>query len=179
MLNDEPNIKKRETSYERLVDFIKASGEPFRLLEHPPCRTSIESSAARALAGAPGSIGAKALILRTSSPTSFAMAVLPGNHRLSNERLRVLIGRFRFALQDEIEAVTSGLQPGMIPPFARPVFPRLSRLMVHVAVSKIGLIGFNAAHFQRSIVMSGASYMRLVPDAEVMDITDAVAESSG
>jgi len=155
-----------------LLRYIEDARVIFRRLEHPPCHTSIESAAARAAAGAPGSIGAKALILRASAPICFVMAVVPGTHRLMNESMRAQIGKFRFALVDEIAEVTGGLAPGMIPPFAAPVFPAISRLIVDRRIFDFPLIGFNAAHAQNSVVLAGAEYAKLVPHAMVADISE-------
>src|SRR6516225_6695570 len=103
------------TAYHQLVEFICTSNVPFRLLGHPPCRTSQESAAARAAAGVPGSAGAKALIIKSAEPTGFMMAVLPGTARLCNDRVRELVGKFHFANPLEIAEVAGGLSPGMIP----------------------------------------------------------------
>ncbi len=155
-----------------LLNYIEGTGVAFRCIEHPPCRTSVESAAARASAGAPGSIGAKALILRAAAPICFVMAVVPGTHKLRSDRVRAVIGKFRFALVDEITEVTGGLEPGMIPPFAAPVFPAIGRLIVHEPIFGLPLIGFNAAHGQRSIIMAGAEYAKLVPHAMATDISE-------
>jgi prolyl-tRNA editing enzyme YbaK/EbsC (Cys-tRNA(Pro) deacylase) len=155
-----------------LIDHIESSGVAFRCIEHPPCRTSVESAAARASAGAPGSIGAKALMLRAAAPICFVMAVVPGTHKLRNDAVRAVIGKFRFASTVEIAEVTGGLEPGMIPPFAAPVFPSISRLIVDERILGFPLIGFNAAHGQRSVVLAGAEYAKLVPEATVTDISE-------
>jgi Ala-tRNA(Pro) deacylase len=168
-----PNaVNAAEQRSRALLNYIEGAGVAFRALEHPPCRTSIESAAARAAAGAPGSIGAKALILRAGAPVCFVMAVVPGTHRLRNDNVRAVIGKFRFALADEIAEATSGLEPGMIPPFGPPVFPAISRLIVDARIFDFAVIGFNAAHGGRSVVMAGAEYAKLVQHATVTDISE-------
>jgi Ala-tRNA(Pro) deacylase len=157
-------------THQRLLEFISESKVPYRLLQHPPCRTSQESAAARAAAGAPGSVGAKALIIKAAEPVDFFMVVLPGSARLANERVRALIGKFRFATSEEIAEVAGGLSPGMIPPFARPLFPRLHMLLVDMQIGAEPLIGFNAAHLERSIVLSGADYLRLAEPSAVTQV---------
>jgi prolyl-tRNA editing enzyme YbaK/EbsC (Cys-tRNA(Pro) deacylase) len=144
-----------------LIAFLEGGGVPIRCLSHPPCRSSAESAAARAAAGAPGSMGAKALIVRTSTPVRFVMLVLPGEYRLCNEKVRRLLGKFRFATAEEILEVTDGLEPGMIPPFAHPVFPALGALVVDETIPSQPLIGFNAAHLERSVVMAGKDYIAI------------------
>ncbi len=163
-----------EQRYRALLLHIEGAGVAFRCLAHPPCRSSVESAAARASAGAPGSIGAKALILRGAAPIRFVMTVLPGMHKLRIDRVRAVIGKFRFAQTDEILEVTAGLEPGMIPPFAAPVFPAIGGLIVDELMFSFPLIGFNAAHAQRSVVMSGTEYAKLVPHATVTGISEAM-----
>jgi Ala-tRNA(Pro) deacylase len=159
------------TAYHQLVEFICTSNVPFRLLGHPPCRTSQESAAARAAAGVPGSAGAKALIIKSAEPTGFMMAVLPGTARLCNDRVRELVGKFHFANPLEIAEVAGGLSPGMIPPFTRPLFPGLQVLLVDERIGREPLIGFNAAHLERSIVLSGSDYMSLADPTVVTRLT--------
>ena len=154
----------------RVIDFIAASGLPHRQLAHPACRTSAESAAARAGAGAPGSVGAKALVVKTGA--GFAMLVLPGDARLASDVVRGIIGKFRFARPEEVETVTDGLRPGMIPPFAAPVFEAIPTLIVDERIGREPLIGFNSAHLERSVVMTGANYMQLVQPFAVAAICE-------
>lgn len=101
----------------------------------------------------------------------FVLTVLPGTARLDNDGVRALVGKFRFASSDEISEVTGGLEPGMIPPFVTPAYPGLGHLLVDQKVFDIPLIGFNAAHHERSVVMSGSDYAKLVPHAVVARIS--------
>ena len=154
----------------RVIDFIAASGLPYSQLAHPACRTSTESAAARAGAGAPGSVGAKALIVKTSS--GFAMLVLPGDARLAGGVVRGMIGKFRFARAEEIAVVADGLSPGMIPPFAAPVFEAIPMLIVDERIGREAQIGFNSAHLERSVVMAGSDYMQLIQPFAVGAISE-------
>jgi Ala-tRNA(Pro) deacylase len=159
--------------HQRLVRFLEQSGIPFGLLEHPPCRTSAESAAARAMAGAPGSVGAKALIVKATRPAGFVMLVLPGDERVSNENARRIVGKFRFATPDEIAGLTDGLAPGMIPPFTDPIFPKLQALIVDERVGSEPRIGFNAAELERSIVMRGSDYFGIANPTTIATIVEA------
>lgn len=145
-----------------LIAFLDAAGLPYRLLSHPVCRTSAESAAARDAAGAPGAVGAKALIIRRASDNSFGLLVLPGELRLRNDAVRTLHGKFRFATAEEVAEVTDGLQPGMIPPFGHPILPGIDWLMLDPAVVAAPVVGFNAAMFTRSVIMSGETLGRLL-----------------
>lgn len=132
-------------------------------LTHAPCRTSAESAAARGAAGMPDAVGAKALV--TIGGTGFSMLVIPGPRRLDNARVRALIGKFRFARPEEVAEATDGLEIGTIPPFGRPVFPKVDRLIVDEAIGVAPLIGFNAARLDRSVVMPGCDYLTIaLPD---------------
>jgi hypothetical protein len=50
----------------------------------------------------------------------------------------------------------------MIPPLISPVFPELDQLVLDERISREPLIGFNAVHLDRSIVMSDADYVTLI-----------------
>jgi len=59
----------------------------------------------------------------------------------------------------------------MIPPFTRPLFPGLQVLLVDERIGREPLIGFNAAHLERSIVLSGSDYMSLADPTVVTRLT--------
>ena len=100
------------------------------------------------------------------------MAVIPGFNRLTNSAVRAELGKFRFATPDEVAVVTNGLEPGMIPPFGPPVFPMIKALIVDDKLGHEPLIGFNAAVFEKSVVMNGSAYLSLVPNAVLLRISE-------
>ncbi len=148
---------------EKIVDLFTRRSVPFRLIEHPPCRTSEESARARA---AEGQVvcGAKAIVVKMNwkgSGSEFNVLVLPGPSRIAAKLLLRHLAHlkdFRFATSSELAACTDGLEPGMMPPFAQPIFERLSRLYVDPSLLDHGDVGFNVADLTRSIVVGARHY---------------------
>lgn len=146
-----------EQQHEALRRLLDESGAPHRIIAHPDCRTSVESAAARAAAGAVDAIGAKALVVKPKQ--GFVVLVLPGMARLDSLKVRALIGKFRFARADEVHAATGGLEIGTIPPFGAPLFPDVARLIVDPGIAHAATVGFNAACLTQSIIMTGGDYL--------------------
>jgi len=127
---------------------------PFRLLEHPPVRTSEEAARVR---GTPPEAGAKALVVRAEERP--VHCVLPGNLRADNARLRAILGvrALRFATRAELLELT-GCQPGAVPPFG-------NLFGLPVLVDELLLeredIAFNAGSNSVSIIMRAADFARL------------------
>ena len=149
------------TPYEDLIKYLTSSNAEFRLLEHAPCRSSAESAAARASAGVHDAIGAKALIVLLGDNSAPSIVVLPGPLKVDSKVLRKRFGRVRFANILELATATGGLEPGMVPPFAKPVFSRIDSLYVDSALAKHNAIGFNAACLNKSIVMDLSTYVAI------------------
>lgn len=145
-----------------LMAYLAARGTRYLAIGHPPCYTSAESARARAAAGEPDAIGAKALVVKLQRDASFALLVLPGTSRLDSRAARRSLGHFRFADADELLAVTDGLEPGSVPPFGRPCLPGVDAVYLDRQIVSSGKIGFNAAALDRSIVMATAEYLRLL-----------------
>jgi prolyl-tRNA editing enzyme YbaK/EbsC (Cys-tRNA(Pro) deacylase) len=137
----------------------------YKLLSHAICRTSAESARARALAGFPNTVGAKALLLRAEFVESaeYCLAVLPGNVRLDSRALNKCLAslkRFRFATVEEMFEIC-GVTPGAMPPFGNSVFPQIRRLFIDESLNDAEIVGFNAADLESSIVMRGGDYVRV------------------
>jgi Ala-tRNA(Pro) deacylase len=154
-----------------LVGFLQNSGAPFTLLEHEPCRTSVESAAARASAGAPDAVGAKALVVMVGEPLRPAIIVLPGVRRLDGRLARRRFQRLRFATKQELAEATGGLEPGMVPPFGSQVFPLVTELYVDTAICDHRLVGFNASRLDRSVLMTSSDYLRICGATEVLPLS--------
>ena len=152
----------------------------FRIVEHPPCRTSEESAKARAEQGHIV-IGAKAIVVKMywkGGLSDFNVLVLPGTSKIAAkqlaERLRELKD-FRFASREELAAYTDGLEPGMMPPFGKQVFERLERLYVDASLLEHDQLGFNAADLSRSIVVGAKDYARVIEPADVFPFSAPMA----
>ena len=139
---------------DRLEGWLREAGAAFRLFEHAPVTTSADAARVR---GTPPEAGAKALVVLTEDRP--VHAVLPGDRRLDNARLRALLGTrtLRFASPEELLALT-GCAPGAVPPFGN-LFG-LPVLVDEVLAARDD-IAFNAGSTAVSIVMRAADFVRL------------------
>ena len=147
-----------------VLDDVRAllvrSGVAFRESSHAPTPTSADSARVR---GDPLSQGAKALVLKYGE--RFAVFVMSAARRLDSGAVkrRLKVKKVRFATPEELAALT-GLVPGSVPPFGRPVFDL--DLFVDVSVSDQQKVSFNAGSLTDSNAMSAADYMAAA-DADV------------
>lgn len=154
--------------YRDLIAYLLMVGARYQPLSHRPCRTSEESAAARAAAGCPDAVGAKALVIKRQACADCSLIVLPGTKRLDNKAARASLGPFRFATTEELSAATYGLVPGSIPPFAWPFLPGVKQVFVDPDIACAAKLGFNAAALDRSIVMTAQEYLRVLGDHEYL-----------
>src|SRR5713101_7555331 len=89
----------------------------FHEVHHEPTLTSEESARAR---GEDLRTGAKAILLKTDD--EFGLFVLPADSKLDSAAIKRQLGvkKLRFATKEELFGIT-GLVPGSVPPFGRPV----------------------------------------------------------
>lgn len=127
----------------------------YREVQHAPTRTSEESAAAR---GEPLHIGGKAILLKTDD--TFRLFVLPADRKLDAGAVRaqLKVKKTRFATAEELLAQT-GLVPGCVPPFGRPIFDL--DLYVDESIMQNDRIAFNAGSLTDSIIMSRDDYVRV------------------
>ena len=149
-----------------LISYLVTCGAKFRVIAHPPCRTSEESAAARAAEGEPDAVGAKALVVKLQRDDTYALLVMPGTKKMDNKAARQSLGLFRFANQDELPAVTHGLVPGSVPPFGWPYLPGVKKVYLDPEIVAALKVGFNAAALDMSLVMTSAEYLRVLGDYE-------------
>src|SRR5690606_15662982 len=118
------------------------------IVEHAPIRGAEDAAALR---GTPLGIGGKSLLLKVGD--RWVMLVLSGARKLHNPSLRKTLGasRYRFATREELRQVT-GLEPGCVPPFGRPIFD--VDLVVDEATAANDTIAFSLADPTRSVVMA-------------------------
>lgn len=144
---------------ERVFQSIRRllSGLPceFRVVHHPPTRTSEESAAAR---GEPLHLGGKALLLKAEDD-QFRLFILPADAKLDSQAIRQELGlkKTRFASAEELLELT-GLVPGSVPPFGRPILP--FDLYVDQGIAENDRIAFNAGSLTDSIILPTADYLR-------------------
>ena len=127
----------------------------YRCVHHEPTHTSEQSAAAR---GESIEIGGKALLIKVGE--EFRLFVLSAALRLDSAAIRKHFGikRARFATADELREMT-GLVPGSVPPFGRPILP--FDLFADESVLGNDRIAFNAGSLTDSIIMSVEDYIRI------------------
>lgn len=133
----------------------------FRELHHEPTLTSEVSARVR---GEELRIGAKAILLKTDE--KFGLFVLPADGKLDSRAIQRYLGvkKLRFATSAELFKIT-GLVPGSVPPFGRPVLP--VDLYADPAVgSGTGRIAFNAGSLTVSIIMDAGDWARVALPVE-------------
>ncbi len=140
---------------------LTAHAVPFEILTHPPAGSAEEAAAAR---GTPLAIGGKSIVMKLG--TSFAVLVLGGDRAVDNRGLRrhLRIRRYRFATRAELLALT-GLPPGCVPPFGRPVFDL--PLYVDAARAAEPELAFSLASPTASVRMKTADWLSVAAPADV------------
>jgi prolyl-tRNA editing enzyme YbaK/EbsC (Cys-tRNA(Pro) deacylase) len=152
---------------EAIRALLDEHGIPYREDHHRPTRTSQE--AADAL-GEPMEIGGKAIVAKVDK--EFRVFVFSAARLLQSRAIRHHLGakRFRFASADELMELT-GLVPGCIPPFGRPILPL--DLYVDTSILANDRIAFNAGSLTDSIVMDRASYIEIARPTEIFQFSKA------
>jgi Ala-tRNA(Pro) deacylase len=135
--------------------WLSAEGVAFREVHHEATRTSEESARAR---GETLRVGGKALLIKVDD--TFRLFVLSADRKLDSNviRLRFNARKTRFATPEEL-AERTGLVPGSVPPFGRPILP--FALCADPSLFENDRIAFNAGSLTDSIVMPVDDYRRL------------------
>ena len=147
---------------QQIVEVLEQNACWFETFEHEPVRTSEE--AARIRPGYTLHQGAKAILLRVKNSDAdkkFVMLVFPADLKFDKDKVKALFNArdLRFATEDEVAALTHGVQAGGVPPFGQ-----LFNLRV-VADPKLfenEKIVFNAGDRRFSVAMKAEDYRRLV-----------------
>jgi Ala-tRNA(Pro) deacylase len=140
---------------EALHTLLRETGVDYRTVRHEPTPTSADSARAR---GEELKVGGKALVIKTGD--DFRLFVLSAACSLDSATLKRHFGvkKTRFADAGELERLT-GLVPGAVPPFGRPILPL--DLFVDPSVLANERIAFNAGLLTESIIMPVADYVRV------------------
>ncbi|HQU43149.1 MAG TPA: YbaK/EbsC family protein [Pirellulales bacterium] len=135
--------------------FLRQHEIAYRTVEHEPTLTSADSARAR---GEELKVGGKALVVKTGD--EFRLFVLSAACALDSAALKRHLGvkKTRFADAAELDRLT-GLVPGSVPPFGRPILPL--DVFVDPSVLANEQIAFNAGLLTESIIMSVRDYMRV------------------
>lgn len=155
------------TPSDRILALLSDHGADFRVLEHPAARSSAEAAAAR---GTPLPIGGKSLVMKLDRGIGFALLVVGGDRQLDGRKLRshLRVRRYRFATPGELLQHT-GLAPGCVPPFGRPVF----ELPLYVDADRADLpqIAFSLGSHTRSVIMDTAAWLAAARPAEIFPLS--------
>lgn len=138
-----------------ITAMLRNAGAQFRIVHHPPTRTSEESARAR---GEEIAIGGKAIVMKVDE--RFVLLVISAAHRIDSRKVREIFRarKIRFATAEELHQLT-GLVPGSVPPFGRPLFDL--DLCADRTVTLNERIAFNAGSLTDSVVMTTEDYLRI------------------
>ncbi len=157
-MSEEPSV------FLRLKSFLDTQGVRYREVHHEPTLTSEESAKAR---GEDVSIGGKAILMKVDE--SFKLFVLSAAKKVDSRKIKKHFNakKLRFASTEELQQST-GLVPGSVPPFGRPILPL--DLFVDTSIRQNRLIAFNAGLLTDSIIMQSEDYFRIA-DAKVFEFS--------
>ena len=142
-------------TFEAIRKFLDRNQIDYRPIHHDPTPTSLDSARAR---GEELVIGGKAIVLKVDD--TFRLVVLSAARRLHSKAIKTYFGakKTRFATVEELEELT-GLVPGAVPPFGRPILD-LS-LYLDQDITSNDRIAFNAGSLTDSIIMKMEDYLRV------------------
>ncbi|MFQ5607744.1 MAG: YbaK/EbsC family protein [Candidatus Zixiibacteriota bacterium] len=140
---------------ESVREILRERNVTFREIHHQPTFTSEESARAR---GEDVKIGGKAILMKVGA--EFKLFVLSASLKVDSKAIKEKFGvkKMRFATREELADMT-GLVPGCVPPFGRPILD--FDLYIDQSIVKNEKIAFNAGSLTDSIVMSVEDYMRV------------------
>lgn len=145
----------------QILELIKSKGCWFESFEHQSVRTSEE--AARVRTGYTLNQGAKALIIRVkrNQEKQFVMLVVPGDQKFDKFKVREILesSDLRFATENEVSAITQGVQLGGIPPFGN-LFGL--KVIADQALFNQKVIIFNAGDKRFSVAIKSEDFKELV-----------------
>ena len=141
--------------FDHIRRLLDDAGAEYRVVRHEPTPTSQDAARAR---GEPLHIGGKAILLKTDD--TFRLFVLSAALKFDSGAVRKHFGvrKTRFATADELTELT-GLVPGSVPPFGRPILP--VDLFVDESIVQNDRIAFNAGSLTDSIILAVEDYLRV------------------
>ena len=145
----------QENMHLALCTLLTREGVAYRTLHHGPTFTSDQSARAR---GEDVRIGGKALVMKVGE--DFRLFVLSAAGKIDSSPIKAHfnVKKSRFASPEELLRLT-GLVPGSIPPFGKPLLP--FAVFVDPSILDNERIAFNAGSLTDSIIMSVDDYLRI------------------
>ncbi len=128
----------------------------FRTVQHEPTFTSEDSAKARS---EDVKIGGKAIVMKVDD--GFKLFVLSAALKVDSKRIkeRFKAKSLRFATKEELFELT-GLVPGCVPPFGRPILSL--DLYLDLSITQNEKIAFNAGSLTDSIILNTSDYLSVV-----------------
>jgi len=150
-----PMPSVQESMYRALCILLTREGVSYRTLHHEPTFTSEDSARVR---GEDVRIGGKALVVKVGE--DFRLFVVSAARKLDSLAIKehFAVKKIRFASPEELLQLT-GLVPGSIPPFGKPLLP--FELFVDPSILDNERIAFNAGSLTDSIIMPVVDYLRI------------------
>ena len=151
-------------TYEKIISYLEENEINFKSVHHEETHTSEESANAR---GEDISIGGKAILMKIEN--EFVLLVISASRRIDTKKIKKYFNakNTRFATVEELKDLT-GLVPGSVPPFGKPILP--FKLYVDKSVIANEKIAFNAGSLTDSVIMSVSDYKRIV-DPVIFDFS--------
>ena len=140
--------------FEEICTYLTKQGIDYRTVHHKPTMTSEESAQAR---GEDISIGGKAIVMKIDE--RFMLFVLSAALKIDSKKIKQHFSAksIRFPSKEELIALT-GLVPGSVPPFGRPMLNL--ELYLDPSVVRNDRIAFNAGSLTDSIIMKTKDYLK-------------------
>ena len=141
--------------FNKICSYLNEKNIVYKSVQHEPTYTSEESAKAR---GEELSIGGKAILMKVD--TEFKLYVLSASKKISSKQIKEFhkAKNIRFASKEELFKLT-GLVPGCVPPFGKPILP--FELIVDESIFANKKIAFNAGSLTNSIVMNVDDYVNI------------------
>jgi prolyl-tRNA editing enzyme YbaK/EbsC (Cys-tRNA(Pro) deacylase) len=159
MFVSHPTTDAQQRTLRAIRDLLASREIAFREVHHQATYTSEQSAAAR---GEDIAIGGKAMVIKLDQ--AFRLFVLSAARSVDSGAIRKRLNarRSRFATPEELLQLT-GLEPGCVPPFGRPVLEL--DLYADEALLRNDRIAFNAGSLTDSIIMSMRDYLAVAQPA--------------
>ena len=144
-----------EPILDRILTLLGGAGCPYQRIDHEPVSSAREAAHVR---GTDLASGVKAILFKIDR--DFVLFAMAADRRLRSAKIRRSLGvrRTRFASREELLEMT-GLTPGAVPPFGRPVLP--FPLYADPSVFSGDHLIFTAGSRTTSIRMTTEDYRRL------------------
>lgn len=148
--------------FDSICALLDSQGVTYRTVHHEPTRTSEESAQIR---GEELKVGAKAILMKCDDV--FRLFVISAAQKIDSKAIKstLKLKSLRFASREELFELT-GLEPGAVPPFGRPILD--FDLYADPSVFENERVAFNAGSLTDSIIMSAADYRRVAGAIEMV-----------